>query len=452
MHARQHDIRITLCLLLLGSTLSLLAQPKLNSPYSRYGFGDPVSQQLPVQTGSGGQTAAYHDPYHLNLSNPAALAHLRTTSFETGLYSKYSNYEAGNNKLDVWSGNIGYFALGFTLKSPINELLDRDKSKWHYGMGLSLTPFSHIGYNVETRDTLPQIGNIANTYQGSGGVYRLNWGSAARYKHTAFGINLGWVFGEGVYENTTFFSDSILLPSFQNNFLDQNRYSGFIWNAGVQHDFILKLSTLDKETPAEWITVGLNAESQHNIGIISDVLRLRSRGKTNTDQYTSADTLFSAFDLRQTMRLPAQFSVGIQYVKVDKLRLGAEFDYATWSNYENPARPQEMRNTFGVRGGIEYTPDNASYKKYLRRVRYRAGAYYRQDPRIITQGQEINDVGLTLGLGFPLILPRQQTSFVDIALELGRYGANTDIAETYGRLTVGFSLNDNSWFYKRRFE
>ena len=452
MHARQPDIRLTLCLLLLSSTLSLLAQPKLNSPYSRYGFGDPVSLQLPVQTGSGGQTAAYHDPYHLNLSNPASLAHLRTTSFETGLYSKYSNYESGNNKLDVWSGNIGYFALGFTLKSPINEMLDRDKSKWHYGMGLSLTPFSQIGYNVETYDTLPQLGNIASSYQGSGGVYRLNWGSAARYKTTSVGINLGWIFGEGVYENTTFFSDSILLPAFQNNFLDQNRYSGFTWNLGIQHDFILKLSTLDKETPTEWITLGLNGEGNHNINIISDVLRLRSRGKSNNGQYASADTLFSALDLRQNMRLPAQVSFGIQYVKLDKLRLGAEFDFASWSKYENEARPQVMRNTFGLRGGIEYIPNSASYKKYLRRVRYRAGAYFRQDPRIIVQGQEINDIGLTLGLGFPLILPRQQTSFVDVALELGRYGANTDIAETYGRLTVGFSLNDNSWFYKRRFE
>jgi hypothetical protein len=52
----------------------------------------------------------------------------------------------------------------------------------------------------------------------------------------------------------------------------------------------------------------------------------------------------------------------------------------------------------------------------------------------------------------PVILPRQQTSFVNLALEIGRIGADSPIEETYFRLSAGFTLNDNTWFYKRRFE
>ena len=114
---------------------SLWAQPKQNSPYSRFGIGDLLPQYFASQAGMGGQTAAYHDPYHVNLSNPASYAFLRTTALETALYGKFSHYKSSTSTLDNWSGNLAYLALGFTLKSPINEVLDKDKSPRRLGMG-----------------------------------------------------------------------------------------------------------------------------------------------------------------------------------------------------------------------------------------------------------------------------------------------------------------------------
>jgi len=61
-------------------------------------------------------------------------------------------------------------------------------------------------------------------------------------------------------------------------------------------------------------------------------------------------------------------------------------------------------------------------------------------------------MGVTFGFGFPLVLPRQQTSFVNAAFELGKIGTDSAIEESYVRLTLGFTMNDNTWFYKRRFE
>jgi hypothetical protein len=104
-----------------------------------------------------------------------------------------------------------------------------------------------------------------------------------------------------------------------------------------------------------------------------------------------------------------------------------------------------------VAAGLEYIPDNLSYNRYLKRVRYRVGGYYRQDPRSLNDKQ-LTDIGATFGLGFPLILPRQQTSFVNLSLEAGKMGAGSAISETYIRMTLGFTFNDNSWFFKRRFE
>lgn len=229
--------------------------------------------------------------------------------------------------------------------------------------------------------------------------------------------------------------------------------NGFVWNLGLQHDFVLKYAENDKETPTRWITLGVTGEASHDITSTADRIFLRSRGRLSNGQYQNADTLLLESGVQRTITLPATFSVGLQYVIANKLRVGGQYRYEGWSSFKNEARPDDAtyRNTSAVSVGVEYIPDYSSYNKYLKRVRLRAGGYFRQDPRVI-KGEDLNDTGLTLGLGFPLILPRQQTSFVNAALEVGKLGAGSTVEEMYYRITVGFTLNDNSWFYKRRFE
>jgi hypothetical protein len=433
---------------------ALVAQPKQNSPYSRFGIGDLVPQYFAAQAGMAGQSAAWHDPFHVNLLNPASFGYLRATALEVGVYGKNSQFESETASLNDWSGNLAYLALGFTLRSPINEALDKVRSPWQYGMGIALTPYSLIGYNVETSDSLTDVGLVTNSFQGSGGTYRFTWSNGVKYKHTALGLNLGWMFGKATYENATAFLDSTdgASNSFYNNFREDHKVSGLIWNLGLSHDFVLRYAENDRETPVRWITVGLTGEGNHNLGVVAEKLHLRSRGRQDNGQYILADTLLYDPGSDQTLTLPAGFGVGIQFVRANRLRLGLEASLQQWSDYENEARPGDaFRNTTSVSAGVEYIPDHLSYNNDLRRMRYRFGAYFRQDPRVVN-GEGLDDVGLTLGLGFPLVLPRQQTSFINTAFEVGRLGADSPIEETYFRITVGFTLNDNSWFYKRRFE
>lgn len=436
-----------------STNASLVAQPKFNSPYSRYGVGDLASPYFANQAGWGGQTAAFHDPFHLNLANPASFAFLRTTALETGLFTQYNHYSTSRSKQGEWGGNMTHLALGFTLKSPINEVLDKVKSSWNYGMGVSLTPYSRIGYNIQTRDTLPNLDDVLNSFQGNGGLYRITWTSAAKYKNTALGINLGWMFGKTVYENTTVFSDTgtLKLPAFQFNSRQDIAASGFVWNLGAQHDFVLKYSDEERFVPQQWFTLGITGEGKHPISLTEDKFQIRSRGRTATGGYSDADTLTALTTQKRNLTMPATFALGGQYVKANKFKIGAQIGVESWSGYVNEARPATLRNTMSVAAGFEVTPDYISYNRYFKRVRYRAGAYFRQDPRSV-DGDDLNDTGLTLGLGFPLILPRQQTSFINIALEIGKLGANTPIENTYFRMTAGFTLNDNTWFFKRRFE
>lgn len=431
-------------------TFAAWAQPKQNSPYSRFGIGDPITQSFIHQTAMAGQSAAFHDPYHLNLQNPASFAFLRSTALETGLYAKYSHMSTGTATKDNWSGNLAYLALGFTLKSPINEVLDRNKTPWKYGMGFALTPYSIVGYNIESTETLPQIGEVDTKFQGTGGTYRMQWSNAVRHNNTAFGATLGWMFGKTIYDNTTVFNDT-LFSTFQDNIRQDIGISGFVWNVGLQQDIPLAYAPNNKDVMTRWITLGLTAESNHKLRTVSDAYFIRSQGRLASGQYSNADTLTQETDLRRDLTLPAAITFGIQYVSLEKFRFGAQVGFESWSNYKNEARPETLRNTISISGGAEFIPDFSSYNRYAKRVRYRVGAYYRQDPRVVN-GEGLNDVGLSFGFGFPIVLPRQQTSFVNTAFELGKLGGNSPIEETYFRISLGFTLNDNTWFYKRRFE
>lgn len=446
-------MRVFSLIFLLFSGFSVSAQPKFNSPYSRYGIGDLASAYFANPAGWGGQTAAFHDPFHLNLANPASFGYLRSTALETGIYTKLGQYKTSTASRDEWSGNLSHLALGFTLNSPINEVLDKKKSIWNYAMGVAITPYSRVGYNIVTRDTLENLDDIESIFQGSGGLYRIGWTGAAKRKNTSFGMNLGWLFGKTVYENTTIFYDTTdrQLPAFQDNVRQDIAANGFIWSAGVQHDFVLKRADNDKETPTRWITIGLNGEGQHTLNAREDKYQIRSRGRLSNGNYSDADTLAATIDQSRKITLPATFTMGLQYVKANKLKLGVQFGIENWSGYRNEARPEVFRNTFSMSGGVEYIPDHISYNRFFKRVRYRAGAYFRQDPRSVN-GTDLNDIGVTFGLGLPVILPRQQTSFVNLAFEIGRLGADSPIEESYFRLSAGFTLNDNTWFYKRRFE
>jgi hypothetical protein len=429
--------------------LTAFAQPKFNSPYSRFGLGDLSVPTLAQHTAMGGVSIGYADPLHLNTNNPAALGNLDMTAFEGGFYVKNSSYKSRSQSNQSLSGNMSYLGLGFTMRNVINETLEKVKPKYKIGMGFFLEPVSAIGYDVTSVDTISTDQVIINQYQGDGGYYRFKYGIGARRKNTSAGLFLGWQFGKATFENTTLFDT---LPSFQNNFRDEVFMRGFVYSLGVQHDVVLKRNENNKEIATRWITFGATANPAKSIGISATQLRQRSRGRTaNGAQYIDADTLKYVEGESKRISLPTEIGIGLMYNQLNKVRLGLDVKYTAWSKYLNPVRPDNLANCLSVSAGGEYIPDHISYNKYLRRIKYRFGAYYRQDPRVVA-GKQLTDTGVSVGFGLPLILPRQQASAIHLSLELGQIGGNASIKENYWRATMAYTFNDNSWFFKRRFE
>jgi len=423
-------------------------QPKINSPYSRFGLGDLNDQYFAASGGMAGLSAAFYDHSHINLLNPASLAQLQNTAFEVGMFGKYSKLKDGDNTDEIWSGNLNYLALAFPLKNAINEALDRSRSPWGVGMGFALLPYSNVGYDIESITTNPDYGTTSNTLKGSGGTYRIQWGTGVRYKQFSVGVNAGYQFGKLINSRLVTFDS--LDNSFSTDFLDEISVSGFVLNVGVQYTHEFKKAGPNGTTVPKGERLIFGAYTSNGGNFKTNSSKLYQR--VNIVDYVLLDTILQESGRRQEGTMPSEFSVGIMYEKVNKLRIGAEYSGATWSNYRNEAKPENLLDTWRVAAGVEYIPDIISYNKYSRRIRYRAGAFYSLDPRSIS-GEQLTRYGVTLGFGLPIILPRQQTSFVNFAIEAGQFGltGDTGLRETYAKATIGFTLNDNTWFFKRKF-
>jgi len=99
--------------------------------------------------------------------------------------------------------------------------------------------------------------------------------------------------------------------------------------------------------------------------------------------------------------------------------------------------------------GAFYIPDYAAFSNVLKRLTYRAGMRYEKTGMLVND-VEINNFGITFGLGVPL---GGDFSNLNIGFELGRRGTTRAdlIEESYFKVNVGLSFNA-LWFRKRQID
>ncbi len=429
-----------------GQTSSATIVPKSNSPLSRFGLGDPINNYFAAQGGMAGLSAAYQNPFQLNLLNPASLTQMQATAFEVGLYARYANLNDQQRSDQIWSGNINYLALGFPLINPINRSLDRRSNDFGAGMAFSLTPYTLVGYNLELKNNDDDVGATSNILKGTGGTYRVQWSNAVRFRDLSVGVNLGYLFGK--ITNSRFVGFDSSLTALSTEFLEEYSLGGVTWNAGAQYTISLKGQSADAALPSgNRIIIGVHGTGGSDFDTKSSQLFRRYRGLANRPVI---DTLESITDIEGSGRLPAEWTAGIAFEDVNRLYIAAEYGRSMWSNYRNDAQQDRLENTQHLAAGLEYIPNVNSYNSYWKRVRYRLGVKYDTDPRMINN-EQARRMALTLGAGLPIIMPRQQVSYINTAFEIGKFGVPDVIDETFVQFTLGFTLNDNSWFFKRKF-
>ncbi|MTB53333.1 hypothetical protein [Lewinella sp. W8] len=443
-------------LLLCGSGLKVGAQnllsdfvdirPKLNSPLSRFGLGDPLDQVHAAQAGMGGLETVYQNAFHLNVQNPASLANLQSTSFEVGVYARNASLQDQTSSANTWQGNIRYLALGFPLRNPINLNLDRIQNEWNAGMAFSLAPTTLVGYDLRLAGEDEELGATSNSLKGNGGTYRFSWSTAFRYRFLSAGLNVNYNFGKITNSRIVSFDD--IPEALATEFLEEFSVGGVSLGYGVQYTINFKEVNDEgiKVPNGKRLILGVNGNLQTDIESESSLLFRRF--SPNGALFVS-DTLQAVDGEINNLTLPSSFNVGVGYEDLNKFFVGVEYGNRFFSNYLNEAQPEDLSDANRLALGVQYIPNANSYNRYWQRVRYRLGLRLEEDARSV-DGVQARRNAITLGLGMPISLPRQQVSFLDLALEFGKFGVPDILDENYVQLTLGFSLNDNTWFFKRK--
>ena len=415
------------------------AQPKINSPFSRFGLGDIREPNFAPVNAMGGISAAYHHPYITNIANPASYGYLKATSFEFGVFAQYAELKKDDFQENVWSGNLDYLSLSIPLINPINNILERREGNLSGGLNISISPYSQVGYLVFSDGPIDSLGNVENLFRGVGGTNRLNVGTGWKYKNISAGINIGYLFGALEYQTITTFND------LENRYdhVSQNNFSlrGFLYDIGVMYDLKLKQS---QRKNRRWLTVGAHFNTSTSFSGEDDFLNYVVNDVTN-----DSDTSAFLVDAPVNGKLPGEFGIGLHYEEENRIRAGVSLTATQWGQYENSARPEVLNDAWRLAAGASITPDITSITSYFERVEYRAGAFYGTDPRTLG-GEQATDYGVSLGFGFPFIQQRL-FSYLELTFEYGWRGVTDSLKENYLRFRLGLNLNDTQWFIKRRF-
>jgi hypothetical protein len=412
-------IIVSACLLL---SLISFAQEGTSSPYSFYGIGD-IRFKGTVENRSMAGVAVEQDSIHINLQNPASFANLKYTAFALG-----GTYNTTTLKTDAKSEKarrttLDYLAVGL----PFGKI----------GVGFGLIPYSSVGYKIESISADANVNN--RRYNGTGGLNKAFLGVG--YKITpnfSVGADAQYNFGK-IETNTLEFATGIPIGTRELNRAD---LSGVNFNMGAMYKTKLndKLNvytslnytlgnTLTSKNTRNIATVAYN--SGFNLAVV-DVLGERK------------DTL--------NLKFPSKISLSAGIGESQKWLIGGKLSYQksagqanTYNDFDNV---QYGRYASASLGGY-YIPNYGSFTSYAKRIVYRGGLKYERTG-LFVNGEPINDIGLTVGLGLPIT---GSLSNVNIGFELGKKGTTVAglVQENYANISIGFSLNDK-WFVQRKFQ
>jgi hypothetical protein len=119
-----------------------------------------------------------------------------------------------------------------------------------------------------------------------------------------------------------------------------------------------------------------------------------------------------------------------------------------FNNYYNTKENVRYENYAKYAVGGYFIPNYASFNSYFSRITYRAGLKY-EKIGLVVNNESINDIGMSLGAGFPIT---GSFSNINFGIEFGKKGTVSSnlIQENYINLSLGFSFNDK-WFVKSKF-
>ncbi len=419
---------------LLGVVCTLLLFSEANaqssaSTYSALGIGEFNYSGLTQNQAMGGLGISFGTGWGANVVNPALSTRNTIFNFQAALNYRRLNASNGEESSAVDGGGLSYLALSLPVKA----------GKMTVGMGLN--QLTSVNYSLIIESTVNNAEYEAvNFIEGDGGISEayLNFGYVLA-KNLSIGAQGSYLFGSTIRTNQLFLYDDdntdVGVPS---EYYERLTVSDVGYKLGAHYYFKI----------GEESNLHLGAIYQ-NLGAINGktFAKLASIGQAS-DPDSDGDLI--ANDEPGSVYVPNRLGFGLSYEKANKFVIGLEAQYQDFTQYRSFLDdPTELREAIKVGLGMQYVPDYTSIDNSLKRTTYRFGLEYQQTPYYLNQ-TSINDIGINFGASLPV----NQLSLLNIAVKTGRRGTTDNglIRENYINFTFGFSLNDNSWFYKRVFE
>jgi hypothetical protein len=414
------------------ATVGLYAQDGTVSPYSVFGIGD-LRTTSTVENQMMGGMGVFTDSIHINLQNPAAYGELGLeqnnkvglVNYTVGISNRQLRLKSFTEEQSSSVTNVDYLALGFSLGKGL-------------GMGFGIMPYSSVGYNLV--DEI-QSGSqpLTNVFSGEGGLNRVFYSIGYQFiKDFSIGVTANFNYGTLESERLQQIED-VQFGTFDRR---TSRVNGFDFNYAINYTPTIK----DKYT----LHASARINTQGNLVAKND-RRIGSFSVATGGNIEEVNVNLDALNLRNTeLKIPTTTTLGLGYGEDLKWFLGAEYSFQGLSSFENSflgIGNIDYKDASSFAFGGFYTPDRSSFSSYLKRITYRAGLRLDKTGMVVND-VDINNFGITFGLGLPL---GQSYSNLNIGFEAGRRGTTRAnlIEESYFKINVGLSLND-FWFRKRK--
>lgn len=413
---------IFLFVVFITNATNLFSQGNSQSPYTRFGIGDIVSKNFGQSKGLGKSSIALFDNEHINIINPATYGSFDSLNFvfEVGLFNNFTKYKTEYSSTYNNNTNLNYLAFGF----PI--------TRW-WSAAVSLNPYSNVGYNIVTSDSTSHLGKVNYKYVGAGGVNQFIIGNSFKpVKNLYLGVNVSYLFGSLVYSKNADIVENV--NSFDYYYYDSTIVKDLYFDFGLLYKFDLKENN--------YLTIGAIFNNYKNITVSkTSFARLSGNGSTSIIKQSQ--------DEEGIYKFPMNYGLALSYNIDNKLIFTADFITQKWSEAEFFGQTDTMKDSRFISAGIEYIPNKSSINNYFKKIRYRFGGYY-SDTYLNLNNNQLNDYGITIGLGLPL---RKSKSNLNVSFELGQRGtiSNNLIKETYAIVGLNLTLHD-FWFMKRKFD
>ena len=429
--------KLFVAVLLTALTLTAAAQSGTNSPYSQYGLGVMSDQTSGFNRGMNGLGIGAREHNQINYLNPASYSALDSLTFifDIGVSGQLTNFKEGSTKVNARNADFEYAVAGF-------------RAFKHVGVSFGIIPFTNIGYDYSTTEYINTelTEYYTNTYSAdAGGLHQIYFGVGWRpIKYVSIGINASYLWGEYERSIVNDYSDS-WVNSLSKYYTAE--ITSYKLDFGLQ--LILPLNRSNR------VTLGATYSPGHKLGADPECLVISTNSSTSVSDTTS-------YSISNGLEIPDMMAFGFMWEHKNRLRIGVDYSLQKWGKTSTPEYVvvnevpyyrlnddfYEDRHKWTVGG--EYCKNEYS-RKFIDRVRFRAGASYATSYYKINGADGPDEMSVSAGFGVPIVNNYNNRSILNVSVQWARQSAKNMITENTFRINIGITFNER-WFNKWRVE